>query len=824
MAGDRSATGPETSIDLGTVHIVDSPTQRTHQVSDLVKLAATLMGTALVLFIGAYASGTTAGITQDVQGFYDALKGLLVAPVNILEGAVTMVVPIVVILALAIRREPRRILESLVGLGFGIIAVILAAEGARRWGTTELVDSLSITADGLTDVTMPAYLAGVAGMLTAAGRRRVLRPVAVSWSVLWIAVAVAAISGFVTLPAALSSILIGRSAGLATRFALGSATDRAYGDALVDGIRRAGFEPKRIVRVDPHREFDDSKVDAVSRALGRSRHGRVYEMATIEGHHLMVTALDGDRVAAGSLAKIWRSFRVRGIDSRPDLDLRRAAESTALVSHAARNAGVRTARLLGMAQSRDTMLLVFQKPGKCSAFSDLSPDEASDEVLDSIWAEVQKAHKAGITHRALTSNTVLVCHGEDGEAPTVWLSGWEMGEVASGTFSRSVDGVQLIAMLAGKVGAKRAVDSAFRAMSELEVAALAPFLQTVLLPRPTRIETRARGKVLRDVRAAILDRLPEAPTDPQRITRFSLLKVVTLVLGIVAGFALLATIKPDEVVAAVRGASPIWVLVVAGWTVLTFVGASLALIAFSPVKLPFIRVFLAQVAASFMALAMPAGVGPAIVNLSLLTKRKVTRPLAVATVALVQVSGFIATVIGLVSLSLIAGDSTALSKLPSGSVLMTIAVVAVVVALALAFPRVRAWAASKIMPTVRQTWPRLAGVLARPWSLALGIFGNLLLTASFVGAFYASLRAFGQEPSIISIAILYLLGSAAGAAVPTPGGLGAIELALTTGLVGVGIPAAVAGATVILFRTITYGARIPLGYAAMKYLQKKKEL
>ena len=59
-------------------------------------------------------------------------------------------------------------------------------------------------------------------------------------------------------------------------------------------------------------------------------------------------------------------------------------------------------------------------------------------------------------------------------------------------------------------------------------------------------------------------------------------------------------------------------------------------------------------------------------------------------------------------------------------------------------PKVRTWALGRLRPMMRQTWPRLAQVLSQPWRLALGLGGNLLLTVAYVGAFDATLRAFGQ--------------------------------------------------------------------------------
>ena len=99
------------------------------------------------------------------------------------------------------------------------------------------------------------------------------------------------------------------------------------------------------------------------------------------------------------------------------------------------------------------------------------------------------------------------------------------------------------------------------------------------------------------------------------------------------------------------------------------------------------------------------------------------------------------------------------------------------------------------------------------------------MTLGFIFAFDASLAAFGQEASLIQVALVYLAGNTAGALVPTPGGMGTIELALAGTLTSItGINAGIATSIAVLFRVVTYWLRIPIGWAAMRYLQKTGEL
>ena len=197
---------------------------------------------------------------------------------------------------------------------------------------------------------------------------------------------------------------------------------------------------------------------------------------------------------------------------------------------------------------------------------------------------------------------------------------------------------------------------------------------------------------------------------------------------VIAGF------KTQDLLDALRDANWWWLLVAFIWSVLTYIGATLVLIGFSPIKLPWMRAFLAQVAATYVALAAPAGVGPAALNMRLLTKRGVPAPLGVATVALIQVSSVVVTVTGLVTLTLTSGSQQTLASLPSTAILIGVGVSAVVLALALLVPRVRKFAVAKVMPVIRQTWPRLSQVLGQPWRLGLGLGGNLLMTVGYVGS------------------------------------------------------------------------------------------
>ncbi len=846
----RRGLRPESGSDSSHgVKIVDTPTVRVHHPSDLLALVLSALGIAGVMLLAVYAHATTAGVAQDVRTFNALLTRLLVVPVAVLEGLVTIIAPVAVLTELAARRLGRQILEVIAA---GITALLLC--GLSLWviaefGSEDLVRGLSVLRGGAWSLSIPASLATLAGLLTTAGPRSRRRTVAWSWNLLWISLGIVLVTGQVSLPGAAVALLLGRVAGLGVRYASGVQSERAYGSALVDGIRRAGFSPALLVRVPattertttpggepatssgaiaaipaihPASPDDPPSARAAAKAMARDADNRVYELTTTDGEHLSVIALDGDRQVIGALSRLWRSLRLRGIEGRSFVSLRQAAERAALLEYAAGAAGVRTPPLLAVAEAGDSMLLIQGHPGEAVPLRDVPADLVTDTLLREIWDQLRLAHDAGIAHRALTSGTVLVEHlvGE----PIVWLTGWESGDVASSELARRMDLTQMVALLAVRVGPERALESATAVLPAEDIAAIGPLLQTLALPRRTREEVRARPEVLAELRSALVQHLPEADVEPERLVRFGARSVLTVLLPIAAVIVVITTVNVSEITSALATSDWRWSVVAFALGLVTFLGAALALVAFSPVKLGVWRATLVQAVGAFVALAAPAGIGPAALNLRMLTKRGVTTSLAVATVALVQVSQFVVTIALLLILSVAAGTNDAPRFNPSPGTLIAVGVVLGLAAASLLVPAVRSWLVKHSLPTARQTWPRLIEVIGQPRKVALAIGGNVVMTMGYVLAFDACLAAFGQDLTLVQVALVYLVGNAAGAAVPTPGGIGTVELALITGLTATGMNPGVATSVAILFRVLTYWLRIPIGWIAMRYLQRKGEL
>jgi uncharacterized protein (TIRG00374 family) len=233
---------------------------------------------------------------------------------------------------------------------------------------------------------------------------------------------------------------------------------------------------------------------------------------------------------------------------------------------------------------------------------------------------------------------------------------------------------------------------------------------------------------------------------------------------------------------------------------------------------------LAQLASSFVTLVTPAAVGGAAVNIRYLQRRKIPAAVAAASVGVSQVVAFVMHISLLVIFIALTGTNESNPiKLPVVAYFIIAGLVAIAATVA-ALPAGRRLLQARVAPTINQVLPQLLQIAQHPRKLAEGIGGTLLLSAAYIGCLAVCVRALGGSVPIASVAVVYLTGSAIGSLVPTPGGLGAIEAALSAGLTAAGMPGAAAVNAVLLYRLITFWLPVPIGWLALKYLERRQAL
>lgn len=865
-----------------STRLVDAPERIVKQPRDLVDALIHLAIVAGVLVLAVFGQQTAAGVTEDVVDVVNATaRQFLLLPVAVAEGLVVFTIPVIVLAMQIIRRQWRELIEAVIAAVLASGLAILASGIVSDLGSTYAIKvGLTRATTGGEVAAFSAYLAGISALLTVSGRSS-SRLIRWSWLAVSLVAVLAVIQGNQTLAGAIIAVLAARAIGLFTRYIGGVRSTRASGPTLITGLRRAGLSPDLVVRLDadpgdtltatlvtavqtvghnappapvtesareplspehqdlariasepdPLSPSPDTEVpdplplgEEVEALLAEPTHPqgpwRRYAVISPEGRR-DAQVLDADRQVLGVLASAWEQVRLRGIERPRSSTVQEAAEHSSLMTLATREAGVRVPALHGVAESGDSIVLIRENVG-AAPLAAVPAAALTDDVLDDVWGQVRIAHNAGIAHRALDAQNIRL----DGEG-RVWLDRWDSGSIAAPEIARRIDGVQVLVTLALLVGEDRAVASAGRNLSTRYLAELSPLLQQVILTAETRASLRKTRKLLPALRERLSSLIPAAAAEPAPIQRFTLKQALSAAVLVVALTVLFGTFTWSDIVGSFQDANPWWLAGAFGAALSTYLGAAIGLKAFTPERLGLWRTTLVQVAASIVALVAPAGVGPAAVDLRYLTREKVPVTLAAATVTLTQVSRVLTTVVLLVVITVASGTtgrSGGVTQMSAGPVLVGILVALALVGILVAIPRIRNWAGARVRPVLQQIGPRILWVVSSPVRLLTGLAGNALQTVGYVAAFGMTLAAFGETLPISTLAITYLVSQSAGSAVPSPAGIGPVEVALTSGLAIAGIPSGIALSATIVFRVLTLLARIPLGWLALKYLQGRNVL
>ncbi|MBO0823282.1 MAG: flippase-like domain-containing protein, partial [Actinobacteria bacterium] len=267
-----------------------------------------------------------------------------------------------------------------------------------------------------------------------------------------------------------------------------------------------------------------------------------------------------------------------------------------------------------------------------------------------------------------------------------------------------------------------------------------------------------------------------------------------------------------------------WGAVALALSATTYAAAALSLSGLVVARLNFLRTLLVQLAGSFVTLVTPAAVGGATLNVRYLQRRKIPAPVAVASIAVSQVVAFVLHILLLIVFAAIAGTGATNPIKPPTWAYYVVAGLIVLAGVVLAVPAGRRIVRARLSPTFGQVLPRLLEVAQHPRKLAEVIGGALLLSLAYILCLAACVAAFGRSVPFAKIGFVYLTGSAIGSIIPTPGGLGAVEAALTAGLTAAGVPGAVAVSAVLLFRLLTFWLPVPFGWAALEFLERRQDL
>ncbi|GAA2908686.1 hypothetical protein GCM10010517_75140 [Streptosporangium fragile] len=792
-------TRPSTDDDSAVLVVEPLLPQRIRRPSDLLRFLATLLGLAAVILLALVAQKTLNGLESDVAEGTSRAPFLLSGLVGVLSAAAMLGVPAAFAIERVLRRDGLRVAEGLFAAITAMILSFVLGEWIVHAGPEELRLLLTGGRSGVEPVN--TLLTPVIAYVTAV---RISR--SPTWrAALWSAVALNAVALFAATAATVLgivvSILVGLAVGYATLYGVGSPNTRPPGSAVVEALRKLGFAPVKARRLDDHQS------------------SRRYAVGLKDGSRLDVTVLDRDRQVAGLLYRLWRRIRLNSETRRKAIrSLRAELEREALMAYAAHAAGASTPRLLATSEIGSEAALLAYEHTPTRALDDIPDDEIDDNLLAQIWEQVLLLQVQRLAHRRLTGDSIHV----DGEGRIV-LTDARSGEIAAGDLLLRLDVAQLLTYLGLRVGARRSVDAAAAVAGVNVLADALPLLQRIAMTRETRAALNRNKELLTEIRERIVELKPKVEAEEVRLERFRPRTLITIIATAFAAYFVvyyLTQINLNMITSAKWG----WTGVALAAAMLSYVAAALMLMGFVPEPLPLSRTVLVQFAGSFVKLVAPAAVSGVAVNTRYLQKRGIPPGQAVASVGASQLIG-LAFHLGLLLLfAYITGSDTAPSFNPSRTLVITVLAVAVLVLVIVGVPRLRRMVTARIRALFSGVIPRLLDVLQSPRKIIEGFGGTLLLTISFVLCLDASIRAFGGSLDFAAVALVFLAGNAVGSAAPTPGGLGAVEVALTAGLVLAGLDRDIAAPAVLLFRLLTFWLPVLPGWASFTYLQRQQAL
>jgi glycosyltransferase 2 family protein len=784
---------------------------RIRRPTDAFRFAASVAGVVAILLAVNFVPGTTSGLATDIREGTERAPHLLLSVATLVSSFGVLAVPVTFGLLLLIRREGLRVAVGLLAAVIAVVLTVLLDGLETPAAPGGVLDSL-IWGDARTEP-LHTNITPVIAFVTAVRMGGRPRWQLVTWTMIGLAALTGLAGGYTSVAAFAATYFLGRAIACGTLYAVGTPNPRPSGQAVLVALRRLGFTPVRARRLPDLEEVRRYAV-AVERPAGST---------LPEGEwQLDVTVLDRDQQTAGMLYRVWRLVRLRDRTTRRAVrSLRRSLEQESLMAYAVGAAGARTPRLVATSEvGTEAALLAFEYvPGQTLAT--LPDEELTDGFLADVWRQLELIQAARLAHRRLEKSAVL--RGDDGAARIVDL---RAGEIASTDLVLRLDLAQLLTTLALRVGAERAVGSAARVLGPAALASAVPLLQRVALNRDTRAALRHDRELLTRIREQILRMEPEIEVQPIRLERFQPRTILSIVALTIAGYIVVPQLSNVDVGGLVASADWWWVAVGLLAAGMTFLAAALMLMGFVPERLPLGRTILVQLAASFVKLVAPAAVTGVALNTRYLQRAGVRPGPAVASVGASQLMGMVIHIVLLVVFGFISGSTqnAGTDFAPSRVIVIVLLAVAVLAGIAAAIPRIRRFTAERLRAMFSGVVPRLVDVLQSPRKMLSGFGGALLLTTAFVACLDASIRAFGEELSWTAVVVVFLTGNALGSAAPTPGGLGAVEGALSVGLTISGLPAETATSAVLLYRLLTFWLPVLPGWAAFAYLQRKEAI
>lgn len=787
--------------------------------ADLLYALSAIAVAVLTVLSTMWLSATTVGVEIDARSA-SKIIGLTVTgiPCALIQQGLTLIVVAEVIAFMAAQKRWIDTAISVITLFISYGSIWLLSDAIASTHNLPLLSALHSQPTNSVTELLPDMYAVLVAFLTVSGPRKEYKHVMWGWNALFIVSAILLFSSWDSYPAALISCCVGRAIGTLIRFAKGTSSKGAWGDDIVIALKNIGIDnltqlTRRTQQADHtgvlRSSLDDDLIE----------NSRLYDATDIHGMHYVISVLDNQVHLPGYLNQLWQWVRLVDIPTRRDRSARHSVHHHLSMLLVLRNLHLPTANVYGVCDSDKSSIMVFHA---ANALLPCNLNTLTVEDAAKLMRYVDAANMRGITHRRITPETIARL--EDG---TPVVAGWQNGDVASDSTNIALDKVQLLTLIAACTDIDTSIKAALNAWGADKLAEILPFMQKAAIPASTRSLPSWNKKVFEHLcnklSQTVALHTDEEDYDTVRLARFNIRFFVSLVLAIIAIAVIATQWHPQEVFAALKHANNLMVLLCFIFSMLAWVGSAITLGSFMDDQKPSSTIlFASQAASGFTAVSMPAGVGPAFVNMQLLKKNGYNSTQATAITSAVWLIQALITTIVLLVIGIFTGKNVLSGMIPTHMLITVIGIITLLICTLMAIPKARKIIRKHYLPILSDYGRQIKELVSHPLQLIGGSFGAIVLVSCIGLGYWVALLAFGYYANPWETILLFILANTAGSAIPTPGGLGAVEASLTFAFTSVGVPPTIALSATLLYRLMFYWLRIPIGAFAMNWLSSRE--
>ncbi|MFU0468900.1 lysylphosphatidylglycerol synthase transmembrane domain-containing protein [Gardnerella vaginalis] len=802
------------------VVINDTQPVRVRDLADLLYSIFSLVLTCIVIFFAMYLSGTTAGVEHDARSAGKMIIWIINGvPSSLLQQGLTLIIVSLVLASMINAKKWFDTVLSTLTLLLTYPAVWAISYMLASFKNQSLFASLSSISNFQGSDSfelLPDMYAVLVAFLTVSGPRRDNRFVKISWHALIVASPILVMTSWHPLAGVLASWCIGRTIGTLIRFIKGTQTRGAWGDDIVDALSNIGID-NLVQLTRRNQQADHSGMLRSSLDDDLIENSRLYDAIDIHGNRYVISVLDNQVHLPGYINQLWQWIRLVDVPARRDLSARHSVHHHLSMLLALRNLRLATANFYGVTDFEKSSMMVFNAanaPTPCN-LNTMTVDDATR-----FMRYLDIANSRGITHRRITPESLARL-----ENGTPIIAGWHNGDVASDKNNIALDKVQLLTLISACIGIDNAVEAAIKSWGCSTLSELLPYMQKAAIPASTRALPAVNKKMLEELRnkvsKIVVEEVDEEDSSTIRLSRFNLRFFVSLVLAIVAIAVIITQLHPQDLIRALRLADPVLVVLCFICSMVAWIGSAITLSSFMDDSKPSAWVlFCSQAASGFTVVSMPAGVGPAFVNLQILKKQGYNSTASTAITSAVWMIQAIITASVMFIIGIFTGRNVLSGMVPTHMFVTVIGITTLVVSLCMIISPIRKRITRRYLPIISAYGLQIKEMISHPGQLIGGIVGAIILVISVGMGYWISLLAFGYYANPFETILLFLIANAAGSAIPTPGGLGAVEASLTFAFTSVGVPPTIALSATLLYRLMFYWLRIPLGAMSMHWLNK----